>query len=442
MAHVLISLGVLALLILVGAFFVAAEFALISLRESQIEGLKERGRRGRRLAKLHGDPNRFLAASQIGVTLAGLIAAAFGAETLAQQASKALVDRGVNATVADVGCFLGITLLIAFISLVVGEQVPKRLALQRPEVISLASAGAIDRTAALFRPVIWALSVCSDALVRMLGGDPKAKRSRVTEEELQVMLLAHEALSEDEQRIVSEVFEAGETRLREVMVPRTEVKFLRADDFVTDAARETANLSHSRYPVVGEGVDDVVGYVGVRDLLNPALTGSRAKIAELIRPVEMFPGSKLLFPALSEMRDRGSHLAVVVDEYGGTAGIVTLEDLIEEFVGDIRDEFNAHRPNEPVVTADGGREVEGRMSLHEAERDLGLVIPEGPYETIAGFIVAELGKIPTIGDAVTLNDADGPTLRIVAMDGRRVERIVVVSPGSRAEGVGQNHAHD
>ncbi|MEI7647090.1 MAG: CNNM domain-containing protein, partial [Actinomycetes bacterium] len=242
MNPVLVSALLVLILMIVGGLFVASELALLSLREGQIRALKSRGRRGAKVAKLHTNPNRFLAAAQIGVTFTGFLSAAYGAETLASSAGEALVSQGMSQSWANALSLIGVTVVIAFISLVISELVPKRLALQRSEALSLASAPTIDRIASIFRPVIWLLSIFTDLVVRALGGNPHEKRAAISEEELQGMLSTHTSLSREERKIVSDVFTAGDTRLREVMVPRTEVNFLLADTFVAKALTDIVEL--------------------------------------------------------------------------------------------------------------------------------------------------------------------------------------------------------
>ena len=423
MNSVLVSALLVLILMIVGGLFVASELALLSLREGQIRALKSRGRRGAKVAKLHTNPNRFLAAAQIGVTFAGFLSAAYGAETLASSAGEALVSQGMPQSWANALSLIGVTVVIAFISLVISELVPKRLALQRSEALSLASAPTIDRIASIFRPVIWLLSIFTDLVVRALGGNPHEKRAAISEEELQGMLSTHTSLSREERKIVSDVFTAGDTRLREVMVPRTEVNFLLADTFVAKALTDIVELPHSRYPVLGEGVDDVVGFVHVRDLLNPAHAGTRLRVEDLVREILQLPGSKNLLPALTQMRNEGAHMAVVVDEYGGTAGIVTLEDLVEELVGDIRDEYDSSAADTRTL-AGGDVEVDGLLNIDDFMRDTSMTLPDGPYETVAGFMVATLGRLPHVGDVV---EEQGRRLEVSSMDGRRVARIRVAA---------------
>ena len=421
MNDIVISIALILFLIVFGGVFVAGEIALISLRESQVRNLAERGKRGERVAGLTATPNRFLAAAQIGVTFAGFMSAAFGEARLSSHLQPVLEDAGLSSGLADVLALVLITLVISYVAIVIGELVPKRLGLQRAEGAAVLLAPFLDRFATIMRPVVWVLSRSTDIVVRALGGDPTAKRDAITEEELRGLVASHESLSKEERKLIDEVFAAGERQLREVMIPRTEVAFLEGSMTVARAAKVTATAPHSRYPVTRASQDDILGFVHVRDLLLTAAQARTTKVADVTREVKLLPGSKRVLPAMSEMRREGHHLAMVVDEYGGTAGIVTLEDLIEEVIGDIRDEYDA--PTAAVQHGRGGVvEADGLLNLDEVEEVAGVRLPEGPYETLAGYVMASLGHLPRVGEAV---EFDGRRLEVRALDGRRISRVRV-----------------
>jgi putative hemolysin len=409
--------------ILLGGFFAAAEMALVSLREGQIRALAKRGKRGQRAARLAHDPNRFLAAVQIGVTVATLLSGAYGAETLVADL-RGWLRHQVSPHVADVLSFLVVTLVIAYFSLVLGELAPKRIALQRQERISLVAAPVLDRIAVLARPVVWLISHSVNGVVRLLGGDPKFGRGTMSSDELRDLVAGHQNLTADERHIVSEVFDAGKRQIREVLVPRTEVEFLPASMPVTQAGSVAARATHSRFPVFEDSYDDVVGFVHARDLLGPDRNGS-ARVGDIRRPVKLLPTSKTVMSALSEMRKDGAHLAIVVDEYGGTAGIVTLEDLVEELIGDIRDEYDVEGdPSRRLRT--GEIEVDGLMNLDDFAEQTGIELPDGPYETVAGYLLAALGHLPRTGESAEL---DGSRLTVTELDGRRIAKVKVTESG-------------
>lgn len=418
-----IPVAVVLLLIIIGGFFAAAEIALVSLRESQVQKLVEsHGKRGRKLGHLLKDPNRFLAAIQVGLTLAGIMAAGFGAERLVPVLRDAMQSWGLPEGLVGALAFLAVTVTIAFFTLVLGELAPKRLALQRAESMALTVAGPIDWLARVSRPVVKLLSVSTNAVVKLLGGDPHARGEEISEEELRGIVATHEALTEDEREILDDVFSAGERELREVMVPRTEVEFLDSDEPVRRAVRRIVKQPYSRYPVKQGSADEVVGFVHVRDLLDPAVADRGLRVAELARPVMRLPSSKAVIPAMRAMREEGQHMAIVIDEYGGTDGVVTLEDLVEELVGDIRDEYDTAEMSAAFV---GEREVAGLLNLDDFEEQTGIALPKGPYETVGGYVMAMLGRLPAMGDTV---ESSGRTLEVTELDGRRVSQVRVSAP--------------
>ena len=423
-----INIALVLFFILLGSFFAAAEIALVSLRESQVERLSQRGRRGRTLASLVRDPNRFLAAVQVGVTLAGFISAGFGAAQIAPALVPVLESWGLSAGWASVLAFISVTIVIAYISLVIGELVPKRIALQRAESTALVLAGPVELLARITRPFIWLLSVSTNALVRLLGGNPHSGKEQISGEELRDIVAATEELTAEERALIDDVFDAGDRELREVMLPRTEVAFLDASAPIRQAILEVSDAPHSRYPVIRGSADDVVGVVHIRDLLTPGADRSTRRVGDLARDTAFFPGTKHVIPALTEMRRLRQHLAIVVDEYGGTAGIVTLEDLVEELVGDIRDEYDTE--------ASGPRaDVDGLLNLEDFVDETGVELPDGPYETVAGFVVSQLGELPTLGAFV---DVDGHRLTVTELDGRRVARLSVTPLSGRPATAGDD----
>ncbi|MSW03335.1 MAG: DUF21 domain-containing protein [Actinobacteria bacterium] len=416
------DLAVVATLILTAALFVAAEIALISLRDSQVRQLATRGKRGARVAKLAENPNRFLAAAQVGVTVCGFLSAALGAEKLGGYVIPWLEGRGFSHGASTTLSIIGVTLVIAYFSLVFGELVPKRLALFRSEEISLASAGIIDILAKIFRPVIWLLSKSTDFVVRAFGVDPTEARSAMSEEELLDLVAGHAALTAEERDIVEEVFNASERQVHEVMVPRTEVDFMDASLTVGKAIDLAVDKAHSRYPVVRGSSDEVVGFIHVRDLLDVSLASKSTKIVELVRSIMFLPGTKGVLPALTEMRVQGQHLAIVLDEYGGTDGIITLEDLVECLIGDIRDEYDDHEVEVNVQTRTGDFEVDGLISIEDLIEQTRLEIPDGPYETASGFVMHYLGRIPREYDVVNLN---GLRITVLSMEGKRAGQLLI-----------------
>ncbi|MEH0935174.1 hemolysin family protein [Micromonospora psammae] len=289
--------------------------------------------------------------------------------------------------------------------------------------------GPVARSVA--RLVVRAADGATRLVTDLLGASPVAGRERISEDELRDLVAANTVLDPDERRIIHEVLVAGASLVREVMMPRTEVVFLSAGLSIAEAQRVVRAETHTRYPVIDGTHDDVVGFVHLRDVLLRPDADPCARVGELTREVKRLPGSKRVLAALTEMRREGHHLAVVVDEYGGTAGIVTCEDLIEELVGEIHDEHDG--PPEPVL-AGLPAVVDGRLNLADFAERTGVVLPAGPYETVGGFVMAALGRLPVAGDEVPVTVADGAEsegpgggwlLRVLALEGRRVSRIAV-----------------
>ena len=421
MNETLLNIVLIFVFVLIGGVFAAAEMALVSLRESQLKSIAQRGRRGETVARVAANPNRFLSAVQIGVTLMGFLSAAFGGATLADGLSPKLQNLGLPESVADTVALILITIAISYVSIVIGELAAKRLALQRAETFALGLAPLVDRIASIARPVIWLLSRSTDLVVRALGGDPNANREVMSDEELRDLVSAHESLGEEERRIVDDVFEAGGRQLRELMLPRTEVDFVDAEMPAYKAVKFAAERPHSRYPVMNGSADDIVGFVHVRDLFDPAVASRSVRVGDLARDVLMLPDTAKLLPTLTEMRRRSTHLAIVLDEYGGTAGIVTMEDLVEELIGDIKDEYDEDS-TETTRLRGGDIEVDGLLNLDDFADETGVELPDGPYETVAGFLAAQLGKVPSVGDEGAV---DGYKITVLEMDGRRVARVRV-----------------
>jgi putative hemolysin len=418
-----LNLGLVVVFVLVGGVFAATEIALVSLRDSQLTNLERTSSRGAKVASVARDPNRFLAAVQIGVTVAGFFSAAYGGSTLAPDLSPYLEDVGLSEGVAGATALVLMTLLIAYLSLVLGELVPKRLALQKAAGLSLAVAPPLDRFAHAVRPVIWLLSASTNAVVRLLGGDPHATSEELSEEELRDLVSTHEGLGQEEREIVEGVLDASRTSLKEVMRPRGDVAFLDTRLSLSEAAEVVRTLPYSRYPVIDGGFDNVVGFLHVRDLLDVG-PDDRRRVRDVRREILRLPGTNKVLPSVSTMRQEGTHLAVVVDEYGGTDGIVTLEDLVEELVGEIRDEYDTAEPTATdgaLDTESGVVAVDGALRLEDFTEQTGIVLEDGAYETVAGYVIARLGRIPEVGDTV---DVDRAVLEVAEMSGQRVTRVV------------------
>ena len=400
--------------ILVGGVFAATEIALVSLRSGQVERLDTQGGRGHAVASLARDPNRFLSAVQIGVTVAGFFSAAFGASTLAP--SFAPVFEGLGVPAPDTVSLVVTTLVVSYLSLVLGELVPKRLALQRSVGVAKLFAPPLGRFATVMTPVIWLLSLSTNLLVRLLGGNPDAAGDEVDEEELRMMISGHEDIPEGERRLVDDVFEAGDRSLSEVMKPRGDVVFLRGDLSLAEAVAVIVDQPYTRYPVTGTSFDEVLGYLHLRDVLGRA-DDSSTTVADLARELPVLPRTNRVLPSIDQLRSLGAHIALVVDEYGGTDGIVTLEDLMEELVGEIHDEYDT---DAEIAASMDPTTVDAGLTIEEFGERTGVELDDGPYETVAGYVLHRLARLGEVGDSVVVEDR---RLEVVEVDGRRITRV-------------------
>ncbi|MCW2739488.1 hemolysin family protein [Nocardioides sp.] len=413
--------------ILVGGVFAATEIALVSLRSGQVDRLEAQGGRGHAVASLARDPNRFLSAVQIGVTVAGFFSAAFGASTLAP--SFAPVFESLGAPAPETVSLVVVTLVVSYLSLVLGELVPKRVALQRSVGVAKLFAPPLGRFATVMTPVIWLLSLSTNLLVRLLGGNPDALGDEVDEEELRLMISGHEDIPEDERKLVDDVFEAGDRSLAEVMKPRGDVVFLSGDLTLAEAVAVITTEPYTRYPVTGESFDEVLGYLHLRDVLGHADDRTRT-VAELARDLPVLPRTNRVLPSIDQLRRLGAHIALVVDEYGGTDGIVTLEDLMEELVGEIHDEYD--RDAEIAASADP-ETIDAGLTIEEFGERTGVELADGPYETVAGYMLHRLARMGGVGDTVTVGDH---VLEVAEVDGHRITRVRVHAPAAPAPGAG------
>ena len=414
--------------LLFGSVFAATELALVSLRSSQIDRMEMQDARGARVAKIARDPNTFLSALQIGVTLSGFLSASFGESALAPYVVPVVRSWGVPAHVAGPLTTIFLTLIISYCSIVISELVPKRIAMQRSEQIARAVVPAVDIFSKICKPLIWLIGKNTNGFVRLLGFDPNEKESEVSDEELRVLVNSNKRLSQDERNILDDVFDASETIVAEVMRPRADVEFLDGSLSLEEAAAKIRELPYSRYPVIGKDFDDVIGFVHVRDLLDVRDPNAKT-VADVTREGISLPGTSKLLPSLELLRKRGIHLAIVIDEYGGTDGIVTLEDMTEELVGDIRDEYDLpeeseqNNVNKTTAFVNGVAKIDGGMTIEDFADITGIELEDGPYETVAGYFLAHTGSMGSVG--AVLHDADGYDMTVTAVDGRRIATLEV-----------------
>ncbi|MEV0618398.1 hemolysin family protein [Nonomuraea sp. NPDC050404] len=411
------QLALVVILVILNAIFAGSEMALISLREGQLRRLEQQGSGGRTLVRLARDPNRFLATIQLVITLSGFLASATAAVTLAQPLVPLLSFLGAGANPVAI---VLVTIVLTFLTLVFGELAPKRVAMQRAETWAMLAARPLSFVSTLSRPVVWALAKSTDVAVRLMGGDPDLHREEISPEEVRDLVATHRGFTAEQRLIISGAVEISERVLREVLLSRRDVFTLNADTPVEEARAALARSGHSRAPVIRDNsFDDVVGIVNLRDLLTDEKATTAADVAV---PPLLLPDGLPVADALRRFKTERQQFALVINEHGVTNGIVTLEDLLEEVVGEIYDETDRDvieiRPE-----ADGSMVLPGSFPIHDLP-DLNIHLgsrPEGDYTTVAGLVLALLGHVPTApGESVT---ADGWHLQIAAIEGHAITQI-------------------
>jgi putative hemolysin len=422
LGEVLLVLGLVA----VNGYFAAAEISLVSARRAVLKIEADDGSaRARAVLRLTSDPSRFLASIQVGITLVGFGAASTAAVALAEPVARWLNSLGVqwvSSISSGLAVFL-VTLVISYLTLVFGELAPKRLGLQRAESVAKAVSGPITLLQKVTAPVTWVLARSTDAAARILGVRPGSVRPGVTEEEIKLLVTEQGTLLDDEKRMIHEIFELGDMVAKEIMVPRVDMLMLEDTTTLEEAIEVFRTSGYSRLPVFHEDPDSIVGIAMLKDLVGPASRGSLSEpIADSLRPAVFVPETKPILVMLKDMQTAHNHLAVVVDEYGGTAGLVTIEDIVEEIIGEIADEFDRERRYITVLGPDEWV-VDGLLSVHEANETLGWDLPiSEEYETVAGWVLVELGEIPAGGEVITHHDL---SVRVDVVRRRRIARLRV-----------------
>jgi CBS domain containing-hemolysin-like protein len=407
------------LLVLLNGFFVAAEYALVTARRTRIIELHHQGnRRARAVLKITSDPSQFITAMQLGVTLTSL-----GIGAVGEQALSNAFDNVMATLLAVILAYL----ILTFFHVVIGELVPKGLALGHAEGTALWVSAPVRGFFTLAAPLIWVLRKSTDAVLHVLGLEPPgAERDPLSEAELRMLLVRSSAEGEiehEEQQMIDKVFVFGDKEAADVMVPRPEVVAVSVTLPPEQALKAVLDSPYTRYPVYREVIDDVLGVLHVRDLFTAVHDRGIAdvRLEEIVRPAYIVPETKDLASLLQEFRKTNNHFAVVVDEYGGMAGICTLEDLLEEIVGEIEDEFDV--PEEQIEQIDDDTyRVDGMFPIDEFNERFGTELPDDDYHTIGGFVFGQLGRAPEPGDDVSY---DGMRFDVLEVEGSRIERIAV-----------------
>jgi len=420
------------LLILVNAFFAASEIAVISLNDNKVRKQAEEGdKKAAVMLKLAESPNDFLSTIQVCITLSGFLASAFAADHFATRLSQVLVNAGFNLMSRDALntlCLIVITLVLSYFTLVLGELAPKRIAMQNPEKIARISSGVIIVVQKIFKPIVWLLSKSTNAMLRLFRINPNTANDQVTEEEIRMMVdIGGEngTIQQDERTMIENIFEFNNTTAESVMIHRMDVVSIQVDDSYDDIIESIRESGLSRFPVYDDDIDDIVGILNTRDFLLNAQVKEPKPLRELLRPAYLVPETVQADALFRDMQKRKMHMAIVVDEYGGMSGIVTMEDLLEEIVGNIYDEFDPAEETEIVQIEDNLWRCSGTIDLETLSDALSVDLPlDEEYDTLGGLIFSRFTAIPDDGAKPEV-DVYGLHIQVEELSEHRVETALV-----------------
>ncbi len=427
---------VILLLILVNGFFVAAEIAFVSVRRTRLDELAEAGdRRAKRAQRLMRDPGRFLAVIQVAITFLGALASAVAAVSIVTFVAEPLRGIALLADQADTIALLLVTSVVSVVSIVLGELIPKGFALANPDRIALAVSGPITLFAKIVSPLVGVLVALTKLISKPFGIDP-TRTPELSAAEIRLIVeqgSQQGVLEAEEEQMISAVMSLSDSKLHEVMVPRIDIVAIDQDASFDDAVTLVLTEGHSRTPLYKESVDHIVGILYAKDLLRIiAAGGPRPRLRDIMRPALFVPESQSVDDLLHELQRRRVHMAIVLDEYGGTAGLVTIEDLLEEIVGEIQDEFDEEEPMK-VLVRDGEAILDGRADIDQLGE---LVDPpleledDEEYDTVGGFVYHRIGRVPVVGDRVAVAPF---AISVIKVIGRRVGKVRVTWDSSAAK---------
>ncbi len=434
MKSVLVDILVLLVLFLINAFFALAEMAIVSSRKARLQHLVNRGDRRARLAlQLANAPSLFLSSVQIGISLVAILSGAFGGAILSQHLAHALRDVPWLAPYREPISFLVVVVLITYFSLVIGELVPKRVALNNPEHFAMAVAAPMHAMTRIFSPLVSLLSASSNMVMKLLGLR-RHPEPPVSDEEIKVLFeegVSAGVFERQEKEIVERMFRLSDRCVNAIMTLRTEIAWLESQASPDEVARTIAEHAHSAYPVCAEDIDHVVGVVLARDIVARVVQGQPVWLNEVMRPPLIFPEGTHALRAIDLLRQHGTHIAIIINEYGGTEGLLTLTDIIESLIGDV---VSPAEEPDVVQRPDGSLLVDGLLPVDDVkallQRNELPLEAETHYQTLAGFVMTYLGRVPRTGDAFVW---DGYHFEIVDMDGNRIDR-VLISPNPPQNG--------
>lgn len=424
-----LSILILVILVLVNAFFAASEIAVITLNDNRIKKMAEDGnKKAAKILKLTQNSSRFLATIQVGVTLSGFLTSASASQSFSGALAEKLMFLPVSPSIIyGISTFI-ITLLLSYFSLVFGELVPKKIAMQRAEQLSFKFINILDGTSTVFKPFISFLTFSTNVVLKMMGIDPNSSEDTVTEEEILMMVDAGEEkgmFNQAAKDMISNIFDFNDITANEIMTHRTDVAAVEDTSGIQDVVNLSIELGYSRIPIYHEDLDNILGIIYVKDLLKYVgnQVNQDVKLTDLMRAAYFVPETKRCSALFTEMTERKTQIAIIVDEYGGTEGIVTLEDLLESIVGNIQDEYD-NEEQEIYKVSDNTFTVDGATSIDEISDLVGVDLPEGDYDTIAGLVVEMLGRIPRPNEnpSVTIQNL---TLTVQSVEDRRIAKILI-----------------
>lgn len=425
--EIYVQLILILVLIAVNGLFALSEMALVTVRPTQIVSMSEQGAPGaERLKRLTKDSSRFLSTIQVTITLSGFLASASATATLAGPFSEVLTRLGIPAAWAGSVAILLVTGVVSYISLVFGELVPKQMALRSPAKLALRVAPLVEGLGTILYPFVRILSTSTQLILKALGIKPGEGRSSLSEDELRRLVAQHRTLEEDEKELIESVFEFGDESIAQVMVPRADTVAIPSTQTVLEAVGVVTETGYSRFPVYRDDLDDICGIVTAKDLLAAIQRGeTETPIEGLCREAYVIPEAKNALALLQEMRHRRIHMAIVVDEYGTNAGIVTMEDLVEEIVGDIQDETDPEPEQWIISDGENGYVVDAGAQMEEVVQHLGRAVkPDGFRGTLAAFLLARFQRIPKVGESI---DHTGLRFTVDKVDRYRIERVRIVA---------------
>jgi putative hemolysin len=419
---------IILLLILINGFFVGAEIAFVAVRRTRLDELAEAGdRRAKRAQKLMRDPGRFLAVIQVAITFLGALASAVAAVSIVTVVAEPLRGIAPLADYADTIALLLVTFIVSVVSIVLGELIPKGFALANPDRIALAVSGPITLFAKIVSPLVAVLVLLTKIISKPFGIDP-TRSPELSAAEIRLIVeqgSQQGVLEAEEEQMISAVMSLSDSKLHEVMVPRIDIAAIDQEASFDDAVTLVLTEGHSRTPLYKESVDHIVGILYAKDLLRIiAAGGPRPRLRDIMRPALFVPESQAVDDLLNELQRRRVHMAIVLDEYGGTAGLVTIEDLLEEIVGEIQDEFDEEEPMK-VIVREGEAILDGRADIDEMGElvDPALELEDDEeYDTVGGFVYHRIGRVPVVGDTVAV---DPFKITVIKVIGRRVGKVRV-----------------